>query len=61
MENVCIYYGHSEYYAAIWYILCPFDICSLESFGIFACFGTQYKEKSVNPDKIKCFLPIGFR
>jgi hypothetical protein len=25
MENVGIFYGHSEYFTAIWYILWPFE------------------------------------
>jgi hypothetical protein len=39
MENVGIFYGHLEYFTAIWYIFKPFDIV-LGNLVYFTSFGT---------------------
>jgi hypothetical protein len=40
MENVVVFYGHLEYFTAIWYNFRPFGICSLWLFGTFLRFDT---------------------
>jgi hypothetical protein len=49
MENVVIFYDHSEHFTAIWYNLHMAFWYSLWSFGeFFPLFGMLYREKSGN-------------
>jgi hypothetical protein len=48
MENVCTFYGHLEYFAAIWHILWPLGNL-LVIWYIFHHFGKFCLEKSGNP------------
>jgi hypothetical protein len=48
MENVGIFYGHLEYFTAIWYILWPFGNLLYN----FPLFGILCEEKSGNPGSI---------
>jgi hypothetical protein len=48
MENAGTFYGHVEYFTAIWYILWPFGNVAVIWF-IFPHFGVLGQEKSGNP------------
>jgi hypothetical protein len=48
MENVGIFFGHLEYFTAIWYILWQFGIYGYHWY-IFSSFGVLCQEKSCNP------------
>jgi hypothetical protein len=49
MENTGIFYGHLEFFTAIWYILWPFgNVVAI--WYIFPRFGILCQEKSGNPD-----------
>jgi hypothetical protein len=48
MEKVGIFFGHLEYIAAIWCILCPFGNL-VAIWYIFHRFGILCQEKSDNP------------
>jgi hypothetical protein len=45
MENVCIFYGHLEYFTIIWYILWPFGkfgsllVCAF--FSVLVCLAKK--------------------
>jgi hypothetical protein len=48
MENVCIFYGHLEYFMTILFILWSFGIfCG--NLVHFSRFGMLYQDKSGNP------------
>jgi hypothetical protein len=51
MEDVGMFYGHSVYFTANWWMLCPFGMYIFWSFDIriFSNFGILYEEKSGNP------------
>jgi hypothetical protein len=57
MEKVGIFYDHFEYFTAIWYILWPFGIRSLWSFGKFFPFWyveTKKNLATLGPDTTEC-------
>jgi hypothetical protein len=47
-ENVGIFYGHFEYFTAIWYYLWPFGTVVVICYN-FPRFGIMCQEKSGNP------------
>jgi hypothetical protein len=49
MEDVGILYTHLVYFMATWYILWPFGICILLSFGILFTFWYVVQRKILQP------------
>jgi hypothetical protein len=48
MENDCIFYGHLEYFTAVWFLNGHF-VNFMSIWYIPPIFGTFYHEKSGNP------------
>jgi hypothetical protein len=56
LENVDIFYGHLEYFIAIWDILWPFGT-KCAHLVHFSWFGIMHQEKSGNP--VSKYFPSG--